>query len=301
MLGVNFFMKVYSAANRKTINFGTSLKGFPASVGIAINKNCNLKCSYCPNKFIEKYPPEQVMPIPFYKKILNDLKEIDFDGLLYFSRFNEPTLVKVEKYIKLAKEKLPKARTELYTNASIIDSKRLKSLKDSGIDLIIATQHTAKGFIDRLKNIPDELLKNVHVHYGDEMRLVNRAGVLNSIEEPLNKPCYSVSRVFVVDTDGKVPICIDDYQPSVILGDLHDKSVKEIWTDPYYENLRHQIGEVGNREILDLCKKCDRTPEHRLATNFNLNMNEASYRKKLLQETGNAHIGLEKLTNLDVK
>lgn len=277
--------KTYSRSHY--INFGTSAKSFLEVVEVGVSKNCNLKCGCCTNIFLKKKTSDQIMPIPLFEKILADLKSINFQGRFTFHRYNEPLLVNVEEYIKLAKKHLPNISAELYTNGSFLNAKRLESLQQTPVDKILVTQHTKKGFIDRLNTIPDELLNRVDVKYEDELSLVNRAGELGEIEKTLNDPCYAVEKCFVINSDGKVPICVDDAHAKIVLGDVNKEGIEEIWNKPSVTRLREELTH-GNRKLLKLCANCDRTKEKRQAQDFS--KNSALYRKQLLIETGSAYL-----------
>lgn len=286
-------IKKKSYARDNFINFGTLLQGFPSRIEVGVSKNCNLRCNCCPNTFLKKNPTEQVMPMSLFKKILTDLKSIDYDGKFQFHRYNEPMLINVERYIETAKEYLPKITTELVTNGTQLNSFRLVNLQKTPIDKIIVTQHTSKGFIDNLDKIPDDLLKNVDVRYEEELILVNRAGAIKSgatesLESPLKQPCYSINNAFIVNSNGQVPLCTDDYYSKVILGDLNKESVEKIWNSPFSQRIRQEL-DKGNRTFLTLCKKCDRTP-HQRDLSTDLSKNNALYRKQLLLTTGSAHL-----------
>lgn len=286
----NIFQQNKRNEKNDDVSFGTRIKGFPGNIEVGISKNCNLRCSYCPNTFIKQKLPDEVMPMSLFEKVLKDLKEIDFDGVFCFHRFNEPLLANVEKYIIKAKEILPKIKPILYTNGTGLTRERLESLQKTPLDRIVVTQQeqTKIGFIDKLREIPDRLLKNVSVRYSEDILLINRAGVMKQLGEPLKEPCYSIHASFAVDSDGKVPLCIDDYYGKVILGDVHNETIEEIWNKPSSQELR-KILEEGRRKDIDLCKDCDRTLDKRILS-ADLSKNEALYRKELLERTGSAHI-----------
>lgn len=273
---------------QKNPSFGTTIKGFPTTIELGISKNCNLRCSYCPNSFLKERTPDIVMPMKLFKKVIKDLKAIDYDGIFHFHRFNEPLLVDVEKYIKKAKKVLPKIRTELFTNGTLLTKERLASLKKTPLDKIIVTQHTPKGFIDGLDEIPDELLKNVDVKYGDELLLINRAGVLKNTDGSLQEPCYCIGTNLAIDSDGKVPLCIDDYHRQIVLGDVHNETIEQIWNKPLFVKIRETLAK-GNRKDIAVCKTCDRNEDNRILS-ADLRKNSALYRKRLLITTGSAHI-----------
>lgn len=271
----------------KSIYFGNTAKSFIEVVEVGVSKNCNLKCGYCPNTFLTKKTPDQIMPIPLFKKILADLKSINFQGRFTFHRYNEPLVANVEEYIGLAKEHLPNISAELFTNGTLLNAKRLEQLHNVSVDKIIVTQHTKKGFIDNLNNIPDKLLEKVDVKYGDELILINRAGNIGEIEDSLNNPCYYVQNAFVINSDGKIPLCVDDYHSQIVLGDTNKESLEEIWNKPSVTRLREELTH-GNRKLLKLCANCDRTKEKRQTQDFS--KNNALYRKQLLLATGSAHL-----------
>lgn len=270
------------------VSFGTIIPGFPTTIELGISKNCNLRCSYCPNSFLKETTPDLVMPMGLFEKVLNDLKAIDYDGIFHFHRFNEPLLVTVEKYIAKAKDILPKIRTELFTNGTLLTKERLESLKDTPLDEIIVTQHTPRGFIDKLDKIPDELLKNVDVKYGEELRLINRAGVLRNPDCSLQEHCYCINTSLAIDSNGEVPLCIDDYHRQIVLGDVHNETIEQIWNSPLFGQIREILAR-GNRKDIAVCRNCDRTEGNRILST-NLSKNSALYRKHLLITTGSAHL-----------
>lgn len=292
IIGLGNLFQQKNKKNNK-VSFGTTLDGFPGTIEAGISVRCNLRCSYCPNSLLEKTPPEVIMLMSLYEKMLKDLKAIDFDGTLHFHRFNEPLMQRVEDYIIKAKEFLPDIITELFTNGTLLTIDRLRSLRKTPLDRIIVTQQegVTNGFIDRLDKIPEdvalELLGNVETKYWNELKFVNRAGVLR-LEEPLTVPCYSVHNTFAVDSDGRVPICIDDHGCKVVLGDLKTETIEKIWTKRSTRKLIKKL-DKGDRKDIPVCKNCDRTVYNR-ANNADFSKNSALYRRRLLIETGSAHI-----------
>lgn len=281
----------YKNKKNNLINFGTSLKGFPNVVEAGISRICNIRCHYCPNTFLKKNPDDEIMQWSLFIKILKNLKRIDYDGKFQFHRYNEPlySKVKVEKYINAVKKYLPNAKAELVTNGSLLTRDRLIKLQKTGVNKIIVTQHTPKGFIDKLKKIPNYLLRNVDVRYGDELLLANRAGSMGKLEAPIEQPCYAINNSFVINSNGKVPLCADDYKhlPEVCLGDINENSIEEIWNSEYAQKIRNELNK-GNRKYLELCKDCNRTSDIRNEGRYS--KNNVVYRKKLLLTKGNAHL-----------
>ena len=62
----------------------------------------------------------------------------------------------------------------------------------------------------------------------------------------------------VVQPDGRVPLCCCDPFGKVILGDLNDNSLVEIWKGEKYQDIRQKLYKKEYaRENINLCKNCD--------------------------------------------
>lgn len=266
--------------SKKNPTFGTDYPGFPTRVALAINTACNLKCSYCPNSLIKTKIIEYLMPKVLFKKITNSLKEINYDGIFYFHTYNEPLVTKeAESYIEIVNKNIPKAKTKLYTNGIFLTADRLKNIQNAGgVKMINVTEHTkTNSFLDRLKDIDDDLLKGVFVRRGHDLNVVNRGGLVN------NKPvlldgytCLMPKRNLISNPKGKVIFCPDDYYETEILGDLNHQTPIEIIESERYKSISKNLLN-GNRKLLDICKKCDRTVD-----THNTEISAIEYKKTLL-------------------
>ena len=59
-------------------------------IEIEIFSYCNRVCWFCPNSFIDRRSSNTEMQDVHYEKIINDLADIEYDGELTYSRYNEP-------------------------------------------------------------------------------------------------------------------------------------------------------------------------------------------------------------------
>ncbi len=71
------------------------------------------------------------------------------------------------------------------------------------------------------------------------------------------KPCVSIWTEMYVDWEGKVVLCCDDWNSSVILGDLNKQSIEEIWRGGKLNKIRQAH---KNREFhkAPLCNQCNK-------------------------------------------
>ncbi|OGI02177.1 MAG: hypothetical protein A2Y25_04880 [Candidatus Melainabacteria bacterium GWF2_37_15] len=280
--------------NTKKLSFGQKLDNFVKMMEFEISTKCNYgKCSYCPVSLESSPVIQRIMPMKLFKKILNDLKAIGYKGKISYQRYNEPLAVKAEDYVKKTKQALPDAQTEIFTNGILLSEARLDSLRESGVDKFIVTQHSKNGFITRLGDISDEKLKGVSVRYGDELSLSNRGGTLINIAPPRKQPCSRPSETMVIDVDGNVFVCSDDYYKREKMGSVKTSSIKDIWLSTRYTNFRENL-KKGNREASSTCKSCSRVDsDNTLYNPDRLRNNEALFRKRLLEETGSARLPVQ--------
>ena len=80
-------------------------------VEIEIFSYCNRKCWFCPNSFIDRNSTNILMLEELYLKILNQLKSINYNSMISYSRYNEPTSNReiFIKRLKQAKAIIPNA------------------------------------------------------------------------------------------------------------------------------------------------------------------------------------------------
>lgn len=282
--------------NKPKISFGQRLakwlKFSVEVVEVEVNTTCNYgKCPYCPVSLEPKAVPQKIMPTKLFNKILLDLKSLEYAGKMTYHRYGEPLMINVEQYISMTKKVLPEVTTELFTNGILLTKERLQSLKLSGVDEITVTQHTPEGFINKLANISDDLLEKVYVRYGNELRLSNRAGTLSKIvgfDKSLStKPCFRPVNAMIIDINGNVLICSDDYYKKLIMGNITNKTIEQIWRSEQYVNKRNSLS-IGLRDTVELCKTCNR--EHNANTSSIPDLRvktDARFRKRLLMEGKN--------------
>jgi len=69
------------------------------------------------------------------------------------------------------------------------------------------------------------------------------------------KPCLKPFNDLVVYWNGEVALCNHDWNRTAPLGNVHDRSIQEIWRSDAYELQRR--AQIGMGEMEDLCRGCD--------------------------------------------
>ncbi len=67
----------------------------------------------------------------------------------------------------------------------------------------------------------------------------------------------------VICWDGTVTPCPQDYFAGMVLGNVREKSIREIWNDDPYVELRQRL--LADPQGLSLCSRCDRLTRRRMA------------------------------------
>ena len=232
---------------------------FPRGVAIETIETCNRRCIHCP---ISKIPARHgMMSEELFDKIINDLVEVNFTGIIDYSFFCEPLLDKrLVLLVRKAKGKLPKALHRIYTNGDLLTVKLYKEFMDTGLDYFVVTDHD---------NNPEKALyfsqfKNVRFQHAKNLRMNNRAETVYIIK-PHEKSRFerflikiflggcSQATVPIVGYDGNVYLCCMDALKTTNLGNAAKESIKEIFDRS--KSLRAEIS-LGKYNTHKLCSKC---------------------------------------------
>ncbi len=66
--------------------------------------------------------------------------------------------------------------------------------------------------------------------------------------------CWKMWHSCVITWDGKVVPCCFDKDAHYVLGNIQEKSFREIWEGPAYQNFRQQL--LRSRSEIEMCKNC---------------------------------------------
>ena len=219
-------------------------------VEISDSGTCNRACSFCPrsNKdWINKFDNKEFIEPELHKNIVSQLKDLDYNGIVMYSGFNEPLLNKsIYKNITQTRSYLPNAKIELITNGDALNEKRLVKLFESGLSTLLISVYDGPEDMDKFEEMCSSvnLDKDQYVirkrylppekNFGITMS--NRAGLMEnaehaipSLKEPLKTPCYYPSYTLFIDYNGDVLMCSHDWGKKNILGNLKKEKIMDVW------------------------------------------------------------------------
>lgn len=239
---------------------------YPTIVSIETINKCNGTCSFCGCNKNDDKRNFKIMDDSLLEKIINDLKEHDFDGLLMLVMNGEPFMdKKIIERLEFAKNNLPNATMKLITNGSIISKEQFSYINEKHLldELVINNYNTTMDLNSNIKNLYDEfkdkdLSFDVHIdiRYSGEV-LSNRANSSPNKkgQKDIKDVCTLPFTDFNVNPYGIATICCCDATEQTNLGDVNKQSISEIFNGEKYKKIRELM--KNNRSNYRFCKYCD--------------------------------------------
>lgn len=249
-------------------------------IEFSINGTCNRRCFFCPRVDPEKYPNiTTALDIKVFEKMVLELKEVKFNGRISFSGFGEPLLTKnLYQYIEIVKKHLKEVYIEITSNGDVLLSKNgpalLKKLFISGLTNIKVSLYDGPEQIEPTENLkkklnlsdeqfiirkrylgPDESFGLTISNRAGAIELKNEVFEVKALDEPLKKPCYFPFYKMMIDYNGDVLICSNDWKKEAPVGNIKTESILDIWVSEKFINIRKKLSQA-NRNYKP-CRSCD--------------------------------------------
>jgi radical SAM protein with 4Fe4S-binding SPASM domain len=248
---------------------------FPKTVRIETINSCNNVCSFCPmNIHSEETKKRKVtlMEETLFKKIIDELAFVNFQGVMKLYCGNEPLLDKrLTHFVEYVKERLPGLKhIQIDTNGILLTEELGIKLLEAGISSMYINDYTKtggngvnyrnepiKGIYESLrKRFPgtaltysprkvNEVLNNLGGQSPN-----NRLRLAHSIEAPCAYPFYA----FVITSNGNVGLCCADLVFEEPLGNVNSGSISSIWQGEAFSQFR--ISLLEGKRIKKLCSNC---------------------------------------------
>jgi len=250
-------------------------KEFPLPTEIEISESgiCNRKCSFCPRSAPDFKDIKEFISKELILKVVKELRELNYSGVIRFSGFVEPLLdKKIYDHIQTFKKYLPLARVEVVTNGDPLNLSRLKKLFNSGLDKLLISAYDGKDDVIKFQKMVKECNLNTDQYIIRDrslpeeesfgIALSNRSGMMEnadfkipSLKNPLNNPCYIPSYTLFFDYLGDVLMCPHDWGKKIILGNLKKENLLDIWFSERSMKIRKNL--INSNRKFKPCNVCD--------------------------------------------
>lgn len=235
-----------------------------------VNK-CNNDCPFCPASVSRDTRKFAELPEWLFLKILDELKELNFEGEIRLWHNNEPLLDKrLERFIEHTKVKLPSAEISIWTNGLILTFSRLLSLYRAGLRYLLIDSYgdelsvptNISSILERIRGseIERDMEIIVWLRYKD-VRLANRGGINSAVVgEKTNyltqkRLCDLPFITFFINSEGFAHICCNDVYYSHVVGNVGTESIVDIWKR--MSVIREEIVKTGRANLIP-CMYCDK-------------------------------------------
>lgn len=235
-------------------------------VEIETINRCNGVCSFCPVNRNHDTREYAVMSETLFKKIIDELSEMGYNGKLACFSNNEPFLdPNIVDRLKYAREKLPHARMHLFTNGTLLTLEKFQRAIKYLDELIIDNYNQELELISNNKKIAEycekhpELIKKVTIvlRKSDEV-LSSRGGDAPNHKKDKTYEDVSCTLPFkqlIIRPTGEVSLCCNDSLGKDTLGNLNKQSIKEVWCGEKFTAVRKAL--YKGRGNWPHCKHCD--------------------------------------------
>lgn len=238
-------------------------------VEIETVNRCNGDCPFCPVNVNQPQRPYAKMTDELFKKIIDELSEMDYSGKISLFSNNEPFLdQRITEFAKYTREKCPKASISILTNGLILNLEKVKGIIEYVDILVIDNYSDDNKLHDNL--IPVQAWSNSDEKYHEririEMRKKNEVLTTRGGESPnavvkknsfINRiGCQYPYKQMVIRPSGGVSLCCNDALGKYTMGDVNDSTLKEIWYSDKYRKIREKMITTQRKDLM-LCNVCD--------------------------------------------
>ena len=236
-----------------------------SSIDITTIDLCNRDCVFCPRHDPQVYPNRNLYMTAEGAAILGQkISTLDYTGTIAISGFGENLLnPEILGIVKELRKTNPKAYIEANTNGDPLDLAMFNQLRANGLDMLNINVYDGPEQIDQF----DKMLQKAEgyryrVHYNpDDYGIIfnNRSGLIDWIpSEPKDvagSPCYMPFYKLMIDWNGDVLFCANDWGRERIVGNLFQQSIMDVWMSKEMLKVRMRLSK-GNRNFSP-CKTCN--------------------------------------------
>tara|TARA_B100001996_G_C18668433_1_gene595714 strand:+ start:508 stop:1374 length:867 start_codon:yes stop_codon:yes gene_type:complete len=239
----------------------------PSWIELSLIDVCNRSCSFCP-KSDDKVAPNtyQKMSRLLIDKLADELKKVKFNGAFALCGYGEPLLH--NDIIYITKKLSTAGKVEIVTNGDVLKAKTLADLYKANVSRVLISMYDGEHQIDKFRSIikaskvPEDLVILRDRWYSKDnnfgVKLTNRTGTIkigNQAPTTLHKTCYYPSYQFLIDWNGDVFLCPQDWQRRVTMGNMMQENIFDIWTSKIISRYRKNL--LNGKRNLNPCNSCN--------------------------------------------
>lgn len=201
------------------------------------------------------------MGIEMYMNVLDQLKQLDYTGIVEISGFSEPFLHdNLNFFVFQTKHVLPNCTMAINTNGDLLSTQWVEKLFQSGLDKLSISIYSNENHLRYVQHVAEESGYENQIYirkrYGSETIWNNRAGALETEKQlPLQQVCYYPFYTLYINWNGDIQFCSNDPRGQVVLGNVEHDKIVDVWYSEKLNEIRREL--MNNRRNHILCNQCD--------------------------------------------
>ncbi len=234
-------------------------------ISIETFSKCNGGCSFCPVNRFDDPRKDILMDENLFKKIILNLYDLNYKGMVTLSLNNEPFLDKrIYKFAEIVRRYLPDSYISILSNGTPLNVERFEKIINNVDELLIDNYNDNLEWHENIQRIMEHMSdKEI---YKDKvkfrMRLENdildtRAGQANNRGwiKTLDISCIYPFVALNIQVNGDVSLCCNDALAKEVVGNIKDRSLEDVWYSKEYFDYREKIN--TSRALVPICAGCD--------------------------------------------
>ncbi len=239
----------------------------PSWIELSLIDVCNRICSFCPKSDFDIAPNTyQKMNLKFINKLYEELREIGFQGAFSICGYGEPLLHK--DLIPIVNILGRLGGVEIVTNGDPLKKEYLKKLFESKATKLIISMYDGEHQIDHFEKMikdsnidPNFVVLRNRWHGSSEdfgVKLTNRVGNIDAGEQKkinLNRGCYYTSYQLMIDWNGNVYLCPQDWDRRLPVGNVSQENFFNVWSGKILN--KYRMKHLTDKRDISPCNKCN--------------------------------------------
>ena len=239
----------------------------PSWIELSLIDVCNRKCIFCPKSDPAVAPDTyQKMNMILIERLTSELKKIGYKGSVVLCGYGEPML---HKNIYEISRKLAEASfVEIVTNGDTLDKNKIRKLYDSNVNKLLISLYDGPEQVEKFKKmsneaqVPEDFVILRHRWFDESedfgLKLTNRAGTINVGKQDSIKTfsyCYYPSYSVLIDWNGDVFLCSQDWQRRRTMGNIMLENFFDIWSGNIITKYRKNL--LEGKRCNSPCTECN--------------------------------------------
>jgi radical SAM protein with 4Fe4S-binding SPASM domain len=239
----------------------------PSWIELSLIDVCNRKCVFCPKSDPAVAPDtHQKMNMRLIEKLTEELKKINYKGSVVLCGYGEPMLHK--DIYKISRKLAEAAFVEIVTNGDPLSKEKIKKLYDSNVNKVLISLYDGPEQIKKFQDmanaaqVPEDFVIQRHRWFTEKedygLKLTNRTGTIKiGNQDSVNNfsYCYYPSYSVLIDWNGDVFLCSQDWQRRRTMGNIMLENFFDIWKDNTITKYRKNL--LEGKRCNSPCTECN--------------------------------------------